>query len=462
MHMGGISASRDVKCCQFGSMLIGLWKVKYKKSPEKEDPFDKGNFGRIPSCLYFCWKELRTNFSFDTFSAVLRDFFHLKSSREMLVEPRNPVTSSTQAFVPYKDGMSVRLPPTAVDLTRPMPSMVLGQNARNRRHHTSASLEAIRAVQEDVLRSSRARMGPNQEALQRLQNHSVAASAFTPTTSSLLRNSSLKYPPSGQNFLYGNLPSSPVKPSFVGHLPQLQASFSVPPPMSVPGQMLSFGYPPVSMVPPAVTSATYSPFIHMLSAAGQFLPFGYPAKKMFRCSDCRYMTDRKNNLKRHMATMHGDCEKVLECCDVVFKSKASLREHVLLFHQAGYRYTFFQMIFSVIYILFIRILPCMFLVFLERVTSVALFRLPPCSSRSLPRCTLSLTNWSLYQHKRDLSDLRNTRFRKSFWDCSQKSDKSTFLIKRIAVALCTCSFECRRVDVRGVLQVDVHWSSERN
>ena len=63
----------------------------------------------------------------------------------------------------------------------------------------------------------------------------------------------------------------------------------------------------------------------------------YPlGKKLFGCPQCRYITDRKNNLKRHVATMHQDCDKVLECCGVVFKNKASLRDHVLIFHSNGY------------------------------------------------------------------------------------------------------------------------------
>ena len=38
--------------------------------------------------------------------------------------------------------------------------------------------------------------------------------------------------------------------------------------------------------------------------------------------------------------MHADCGKTLECCDVIFKSKAALRDHVLLFHRSGYKCRF--------------------------------------------------------------------------------------------------------------------------
>ena len=76
-------------------------------------------------------------------------------------------------------------------------------------------------------------------------------------------------------------------------------------------------------------------------AANPFLDLArmghYPlGKKLFGCPQCRYITDRKNNLKRHIATMHQECDKTLECCGVVFKNKASLRDHVLIFHSNGY------------------------------------------------------------------------------------------------------------------------------
>ena len=64
---------------------------------------------------------------------------------------------------------------------------------------------------------------------------------------------------------------------------------------------------------------------------------GEPLGKAFRCSQCRYRTDRKNNLKRHVVTMHQKPARMLECCGVMFHSKASLRDHVTLFHRGGYR-----------------------------------------------------------------------------------------------------------------------------
>ncbi|CAG5127723.1 unnamed protein product [Candidula unifasciata] len=58
--------------------------------------------------------------------------------------------------------------------------------------------------------------------------------------------------------------------------------------------------------------------------------------KLFPCPHCRYVTDRRNNLKRHIATMHQACDKQLECCGVTFSTKASLREHITIFHHNGY------------------------------------------------------------------------------------------------------------------------------
>ena len=64
---------------------------------------------------------------------------------------------------------------------------------------------------------------------------------------------------------------------------------------------------------------------------------GAEARKTFQCSQCRYVTDRKNNLKRHVVTMHHRTSRVLECCGALFHSKASLRDHVSLYHRGGYR-----------------------------------------------------------------------------------------------------------------------------
>ncbi|KAL3847505.1 hypothetical protein ACJMK2_018411 [Sinanodonta woodiana] len=63
--------------------------------------------------------------------------------------------------------------------------------------------------------------------------------------------------------------------------------------------------------------------------------YGY-GRKIFPCPHCRYTTDRRNNLKRHTLTMHQTCSKILECCGLLFATKASLREHAMIFHYHGY------------------------------------------------------------------------------------------------------------------------------
>ncbi|RUS89955.1 hypothetical protein EGW08_002307 [Elysia chlorotica] len=60
-------------------------------------------------------------------------------------------------------------------------------------------------------------------------------------------------------------------------------------------------------------------------------------RKLFQCPHCLYVTDRKNNLKRHVVTMHHTSSKTLECCGLAFHSKAALREHNSVFHKGGYR-----------------------------------------------------------------------------------------------------------------------------
>ena len=59
-------------------------------------------------------------------------------------------------------------------------------------------------------------------------------------------------------------------------------------------------------------------------------------RRTYRCYHCAYKTDRKNNLKRHVTTMHESCDKALECCEQVFANKAELRCHVIKCHRQGY------------------------------------------------------------------------------------------------------------------------------
>ena len=76
-----------------------------------------------------------------------------------------------------------------------------------------------------------------------------------------------------------------------------------------------------------------SPLMLSESSGPGTSPYG---RKLFPCPQCRYTTDRRNNLKRHMLTMHQLSAKLLECCGVLFRTKAALREHALIFHYHGY------------------------------------------------------------------------------------------------------------------------------
>ena len=59
-------------------------------------------------------------------------------------------------------------------------------------------------------------------------------------------------------------------------------------------------------------------------------------KRLFTCSLCPYRTDRRNNLKRHTATMHEQSAAILECCGTRFANKAALRHHTAAYHRHGY------------------------------------------------------------------------------------------------------------------------------
>lgn len=58
--------------------------------------------------------------------------------------------------------------------------------------------------------------------------------------------------------------------------------------------------------------------------------------RVILCQYCGYDTDRKNNLKRHVHTMHEASPVELECCGQRFFSKADLRTHTRQMHRHGY------------------------------------------------------------------------------------------------------------------------------
>ena len=144
----------------------------------------------------------------------------------------------------------------------------------------------------------------------------------------------------------------------------LLAPVSCPPNIAVPPSVLQY---PMAMYPPtpALTSSSSSSDVKQLTLAqyhGVSPHAAFPNEwakyksplinrnylelamlvcntfrgKLFPCPHCRYVTDRRNNLKRHISTMHQACDKVLECCGVTFNTKASLREHIMIFHHNGY------------------------------------------------------------------------------------------------------------------------------
>ncbi|WAR27967.1 Z324A-like protein [Mya arenaria] len=92
--------------------------------------------------------------------------------------------------------------------------------------------------------------------------------------------------------------------------------------------------------PTPASEASRSPMegtVPVIIHCGNPFPSQYGfGRKVFPCPQCRYTTDRRNNLKRHMLTMHQTCSKTLECCGLMFATKASLREHAMIFHYHGY------------------------------------------------------------------------------------------------------------------------------
>ncbi|PVD18492.1 hypothetical protein C0Q70_21041 [Pomacea canaliculata] len=132
--------------------------------------------------------------------------------------------------------------------------------------------------------------------------------------------------------------SSPV--SFVSKTqPACQAPFSPPTPTTSPTKDSSTtDKVPHRPAPPkrAGSVLTAEDLVSSITAVPDpYQQYGY-GRKIFPCPQCRYTTDRRNNLKRHMLTMHQVSGKLLECCGVLFQTKASLREHALIFHYHGY------------------------------------------------------------------------------------------------------------------------------
>jgi len=60
--------------------------------------------------------------------------------------------------------------------------------------------------------------------------------------------------------------------------------------------------------------------------------------KPFQCGypKCSYETNRRNNLKRHMMTMHERLNSPHVCCGITFYRKADMRAHTKEIHMEGY------------------------------------------------------------------------------------------------------------------------------
>lgn len=69
---------------------------------------------------------------------------------------------------------------------------------------------------------------------------------------------------------------------------------------------------------------------------GSRLHRGDDRLRVILCQYCGYDTDRKNNLKRHVHTMHEASPVELDCCGQRFFSKAELRAHTRQMHRHGY------------------------------------------------------------------------------------------------------------------------------
>ena len=59
-------------------------------------------------------------------------------------------------------------------------------------------------------------------------------------------------------------------------------------------------------------------------------------RRRLSCPQCSYTTNRLNNLKRHVQTMHEVLTEPIDCCEQIFISKAHFRAHVNTEHRCGY------------------------------------------------------------------------------------------------------------------------------
>lgn len=175
-----------------------------------------------------------------------------------------------------------------------------------------------------------------------------------------LRPSPLKFGDNGQteSALDSSIAMSPYSLAVTEHIKRLRQESSMKlldtPAHSFPPPQLSTGHFPIPRPPfpiggaplnlsvesfatkftgTDISSSVKGNNVNYSENVSQQISIG---RKLFPCPQCRYTTDRRNNLKRHMLTMHQTCSKLLECCGILFNTKASLREHAMIFHYHGY------------------------------------------------------------------------------------------------------------------------------
>ncbi len=108
--------------------------------------------------------------------------------------------------------------------------------------------------------------------------------------------------------------------------------YSQPSPLLLP---LPTIIPPISIekesnvLSPADTSHRKKPSISSSSTL--------KIRRRLSCPQCLYTTNRLNNLKRHIQTMHEILSEPIDCCDQLFISKAHFRAHVNIEHRCGYQ-----------------------------------------------------------------------------------------------------------------------------
>jgi len=95
----------------------------------------------------------------------------------------------------------------------------------------------------------------------------------------------------------------------------------------------------IDQKPPLPTPATPKTAVPLPPTTELTPPDSEPGDdKQFRCAypKCAYLTNRRNNLKRHIATMHERLNKPHNCCGYTFFRKADLRIHNKECHDKGY------------------------------------------------------------------------------------------------------------------------------